>query len=233
MGFSCSAGSGGVPSPRGGASDGALPQALLPALVEAVGRDAGATYQAAPAQGDYRAANPAQGWQVLFAAAGVQVGAAGQEASSGLKLKLSRFGVDDVGQRWPVVGRTVAGNRVTYHRGILDEWYVNGPIGLEQGFTVRAPPRPGAEALVLELALGTGWRAEPEDQGLRLVGGEEVLHYGALHAVDAEGRTLLGQLSVADGRVSLQVADGCRLPGDYRPVTHSAGQAHRPRLRGL
>jgi len=28
-------------------------------------------------------------------------------------------------------------NRVEYRRGPLPEWYVNGPLGLEQGFTVK------------------------------------------------------------------------------------------------
>ena len=31
-------------------------------------------------------------------------------------------------------------NRVSYARAGLSEWYVNGPLGLEQGFTIpRAP----------------------------------------------------------------------------------------------
>jgi hypothetical protein len=33
-----------------------------------------------------------------------------------------------------------SGNRVEYHRGALTEWYVNGPLGLEQGFTLAQPP---------------------------------------------------------------------------------------------
>jgi hypothetical protein len=31
-------------------------------------------------------------------------------------------------------------NRVEYDRGGLTEWYVNGPAGLEQGFTITKPP---------------------------------------------------------------------------------------------
>ena len=31
-------------------------------------------------------------------------------------------------------------NRVSYRRGSLTEWYANGPLGLEQGFTLKALP---------------------------------------------------------------------------------------------
>ena len=46
------------------------------------------------------------------------------------------------------------GNRVEYRRGSLTEWYVNGPLGLEQGFTIAQPPggrrgRPLTVALAL------------------------------------------------------------------------------------
>ena len=33
-----------------------------------------------------------------------------------------------------------AANRVVYRHGSLEEWYVNGPLGLEQGFTLGARP---------------------------------------------------------------------------------------------
>ena len=45
----------------------------------------------------------------------------------------------------------------------LVEWYVNGPLGLEQGFTVPgAPPclAPGDQDLVIELALGGAERPD-------------------------------------------------------------------------
>ena len=50
------------------------------------------------------------------------------------------------------------GDRVEYRRGGLTEWYVNDERGLEQGFTIDAPPvgvsgDEGAGYLVLELAV--------------------------------------------------------------------------------
>jgi hypothetical protein len=44
------------------------------------------------------------------------------------------------------------GNRVVYRRGALSEWYANGPLGLEQGFTLSRPP-PGRKTGPLTLAL--------------------------------------------------------------------------------
>ena len=47
-------------------------------------------------------------------------------------------------QRAPMsVSPHVAANRLTYDRGGIDEWYVNGPLGLEQGFDVHARPAAG------------------------------------------------------------------------------------------
>ena len=45
----------------------------------------------------------------------------------------------------PLSGAQVAveGNRVEYRYGeevALTEWYLNGPLGLEQGFTLSGPP---------------------------------------------------------------------------------------------
>ena len=47
------------------------------------------------------------------------------------------------------------GNRVDCNYGAIDEWYVNGPQGLEQGFTVAPQPQSKTSgSLTVELALG-------------------------------------------------------------------------------
>jgi len=76
-------------------------------------------------------------------------------------------------------------NRVSYRRGALTEWYVNGPLGLEQGFTLARPPAGRAQGpLTLSLAL-TGSAApalEPGGNGLRFAGSS--LRYRDLAAYD-------------------------------------------------
>ena len=50
---------------------------------------------------------------------------------------------------------TARANRVSYRRGPLTEWYANGPLGLEQGFTLKAPSdrrRSGPLTLALSLS---------------------------------------------------------------------------------
>src|SRR6185369_94270 len=45
-------------------------------------------------------------------------------------------------------------NRVEYRRGALTEWYVNGPFGIEQGFTLeRAPGKAKSESLTFAFDL--------------------------------------------------------------------------------
>ena len=57
-------------------------------------------------------------------------------------------------------------NRVEYRRRGLTEWYVNGPLGLEQGFTLERPPAyASGEALVLALQLSGAITAEPDSRG--------------------------------------------------------------------
>ena len=57
--------------------------------------------------------------------------------------------------RWGLPQTSANGNRVDFNYGTIDEWYVNGPRGLEQGFTLPALPQSDASGLLtLELALG-------------------------------------------------------------------------------
>ena len=46
--------------------------------------------------------------------------------------------------RWGPPQTSVNANRVDSNYGAVDEWYINGPNGLEQGFTL--PPLPQSEA---------------------------------------------------------------------------------------
>src|SRR3954453_18523310 len=51
-------------------------------------------------------------------------------------------------------------NRVSYRRPGLSEWYANGPLGLEQGFTLQTPPAAHRSGpLTLALALSGNLRA--------------------------------------------------------------------------
>ncbi len=105
-------------------------------------------------------------------------------------------------------------NSVLYRRGPVLEWYRNGPYGLEQGFTLyRRPAGVGR----LTIALGVRGSLSPRRSGSQVLfetaSGGVALRYGNLSAVDATGRTLPVQLSLAGDRLELGIDDrGARYP---------------------
>jgi FG-GAP repeat len=103
-------------------------------------------------------------------------------------------------------------DRVEYRRGPLTEWYVNGPIGLEQGFTLAARPPGAREPLTISLALA-GPRAtlDRDRRGLTFRGAD--LRYRSLAATDVTGRSLRSWLELAGARLRIRVDDrGARYP---------------------
>lgn len=103
-------------------------------------------------------------------------------------------------------------NRVEYRREGMTEWYVNGPFGLEQGFTLpRAPGERSGDPLTLAFTL-SGNLAARVDQGgkdvtLTRPDGTRALKYRGLTAHDATGRELPAWLEVEGQRLSLRVDD--------------------------
>jgi trimeric autotransporter adhesin len=96
---------------------------------------------------------------------------------------------------------SVNGNRVDINYGAIDEWYVNGPSGLEQGFTFPSLPQADASgALTVVLALGGDLigTVYASGGGLSLTQreGPEVLCYTGLAASDATGVPLPAALQV-------------------------------------
>jgi hypothetical protein len=94
-------------------------------------------------------------------------------------------------------------NRVDCEYGAVDEWFVNGPGGLEQGFTVARESQPGDDsALTVELAISGNLRTTvtPAGDGLSLApaGGTTVLQYAGLSACDATGKELPASMEIHD-----------------------------------
>jgi hypothetical protein len=117
-------------------------------------------------------------------------------------------------------------NRIDYRRGGLTEWYVNGPLGLEQGFTLDQPlENPRGEALTIALRLGGDLRAAPASEGMNLVraDGSTALHYRGLVAWDATGRTLPAWWQGEGAEVRLRVDDtAARYPVTIDPFIQQA-----------
>ncbi len=85
-------------------------------------------------------------------------GSSGVSARSGqvnLSMRLTGVGYGSALRPVPAAVPRASDNRVTYYHPGLQEWYANGPLGLEQGFTLaRAPAgdRRGPLTLALSLA---------------------------------------------------------------------------------
>ena len=87
-----------------------------------------------------------------------------------------------------LVAPAARGSRVSYRRGGLVEWYRNGPLGLEQGFTIRHRPA-GSGMLRLavgSVARGTHASVHGDRASLAFTGsaGEDSWSYGNLAVTD-------------------------------------------------
>ena len=118
------------------------------------------------------------------------------------------------------------GNRVVYAHEGVQEWYVNGPLGLEQGFTVaHAPSGAGAGPLTLAIATSGTMRASLLTGGrsIALSGAGSSLRYTDLQVTDARGRALPARLGLTHGTLLLRVdARGARYPLRIDPLIQQA-----------
>ncbi len=123
------------------------------------------------------------------------------------------------------------GNRLEYRRGELVEWYVSDARGLEQGFTLAAPPAErGDGPLVMELSLSGSLSPKLTEDGSAILltdrRGETFLRYDALAAWDAEGRHLPASMRLQEGRLTLAVNDrGAAYPVTIDPTVSWTQQA--------
>jgi hypothetical protein len=121
-----------------------------------------------------------------------------------------------------VLRRRHDGNQLEFERASgVTEWYVNGPLGLEQGFTLaRSISEPRKQPLVLEMEVdGLTPRMVGNSIVLRGEDGRDTLHYGALYTEDARGRTVPSRLAVREERIVVIVEDStATYPIEIDPV---------------
>jgi hypothetical protein len=204
---------------RGGSGGGliALPPGAR-AVASATLGAARAGYHVGRSGGAFTARNAAQGFAARFAGTGVTLSASG--LTVGLRLRAVGYGSApaDVG----AAHLQAHSNRVLYGRQGLSEWYVNGPLGLEQGFTLDAPPHgPRAAPLTLLLSLSGEATAtrHPGGQSLTLTHGGSSLRYGSLLATDARGRALRSWLELHGRNLLLRIdARGALYPLRIDPL---------------
>jgi FG-GAP repeat/Prealbumin-like fold domain len=197
----------------------ALPLAARPLVSRTLGRDQ-ASYAIRTSASGLVARNAPQALSARFGAHGVQV-RSGEDTLS-LRLRATGYGRS----LEPVVAAAPAGhaNRVSYRRGSLTEWYANGPLGLEQGFTLKAPPavaRTGPLSLALSLSGSLHPSLGRDARSLSFAGSS--LRYSGLAAFDARGHRIPARLELRGHTLLIRVNDrGARYPLTIDPFVQLA-----------
>ena len=191
------------------------PAGTLP-ISQAIGL-ADPAYRAQGSAGTISLATPSQALTSHFTGAGLAL------ASGGLNLGLNLTAAGSAGSQGSVehASPVASGNRVLYSRGGVQEWYVNGPAGLEQGFTVASAPA-GTGPLTLSLALSGNARpvlsAGGSSVSFTAPSGSSV-RYGSLLATDALGRRLASHLALVGGSLHIVVdSRGASFPVKIDPL---------------
>ena len=200
-----------------------LPASAQAPVSAALGADTPA-YAAHPAPGGFRSLNPAQRLAESFTASGASISAG--HTRVGLSLAAVGYGssLTAVGPAAP----SSRANRVSYARPGITEWFTNGPLGLEQGFTLTRPP--GARAggpLTLAVRLSGNTRASLGLAGTVLLrrAGDAAFRYDGLSAFDATGRRLRSWLGLDGGRLLIHVdARGARYPLRVDPLVQQGSK---------
>jgi hypothetical protein len=189
-----------------------LPVAVQASVSAVLGNDA-AEYHAHPANGGYEVRGARQSLAGRFESTGVEL----RMGTARWGIAFRGYGYRDALTSASAIKPQATKNRVEYRRGPLTEWYLNGPLGLEQGFTISEPPPKSNETGTLNIALTLSGNVTAVLEGnsltLRNRDGSNELRYTGLAAKDADGKRLGAKLELRGEQLLLKVDDaGARYP---------------------
>jgi hypothetical protein len=206
----------------GGPGLAGLPAEAQGAISAALGADDARYAVARSGDGGFAAANPQQRLQARFERGATAVSSGGLDA----RLSLSRVGYGAALQEPRPPRASASANTLSLSRGPVTEWYRNGPLGLEQGFSVARPPTtvaPGALTLALSLDGNARAALAPDARSAVLSHGGAELRYASLVAHDARGRALKSWMVARPGELLLRVdAAAARYPVTIDPLLEQA-----------
>ena len=193
-----------------------LPAGVFPAVARTLQGDNADAYRVVAGRAGesvvYRAENAAHGMATEFAPDGVRVAVRKGSAWS-WGMALSGYGRRGAVQPVSAAQLRADGIRVdyAYDEGIA-AWYVNGRLGLQQGFTLSRRPAGASGAGEVEVRLSlTGVAAQVDAGGraatLRQLGGPGHQRYAGLYVYDAAGRELPARLASSAAGLSVLVDD--------------------------
>lgn len=183
-----------------------LPQAAQASISAAIGRDTPA-YQMRSSGLVAHADNASQTLTADFSQDGVSMSTAGVN----WRISFSGFGRNSRVQAVSATRPVVSENRVEYKRGTITEWYVNGPFGLEQGFTLDERPLMNAQApLTIAMTISGDVTAAVGEGALSVTltnHNGATITYGGLSASDADGKDLQAWMEIEGSQLRLLVDD--------------------------
>ncbi len=197
----------------------AIPLAAQSLVSRTLGRDQ-RSYRVHRTGSGLSARNAAHGLSTRFAPDGILV-RSGEDTLS-LRVRAAGYGrsLRPVAPATPVRHA----NRVSFRRGPLTEWYANGPLGLEQGFALEAPPAgEGSGPLTLDLSLSGSLHPSLETGERSLSFAGSALRYTGLAAFDARGHGLRARLELRGRTLLIRVDDhGASYPLTIDPFFQQA-----------
>ncbi len=199
-----------------------LPLAAQGPISAGIGAESSALRVARSGTG-FLAASPGEGLSERFGRGGVEL----RSGSVALGLRLAAIGT--AGSLAPVgeVAPTAGGNRIDYAHAGVSEWYVNGPAGLEQGFTIDRPLALRSASLAIDVGVSGSQRESlsRDGRGILFGAGRSSLRYGALIATDTRGRTLASRLALSGRSILLNVdTRGARYPLRIDPLIQAGNE---------
>jgi len=200
-----------------------LPQTAPSSISAALGRDI-PEYSVQVSGRKVKATNAHHELHVQFTSAGVSVG----RGNGCWGMALQGYGYGDDLKLVRAADPQARANRVEYQRELLTEWYVNGPIGLEQGFTIdKAPGKAEGKPLTIAISLTGGLKAVIDEGRTSLslisLGDGAQLRYSGLSTTDATGKELPSWLELKGTTLLLRVNDkGAIYPIIVDPVIQLA-----------
>jgi FG-GAP repeat len=200
-----------------------IPEGFRPHLIHHIQKQASSEYavesrKASSSNTGYQAKNASHKLALGFGVEGVDVRTE-QDSEWRMGMKLSAIGYGEDMQPVASGAMTTSGNRVEFRYGNADsssevtEWYLNGPLGLEQGFTLNRPPagKKQSGSLVLTLTLSGDLTAVLNDDGrevrFQTTPGKTSLRFRDLYVLDATGRQLPSRFILANNGYGIQVDD--------------------------
>ena len=200
-----------------------LPASAQGPVSAALGKD-DSSYWFHSNEDSVHAENPRHALALDFTRHGVEVSSHG--ARWGLALR--GYGYGDERRTVKQADPQSKANRVEYERGAVTEWYINGPLGLEQGFTLEQPPgKAHGRPLTMALSLSGDSTASLDADGTAVTlngrNGQAALRLAGLVAYDATGRELRGRFVLHGEELVLQVEDaGAQYPLVVDPFVQQA-----------